>query len=85
MVMEEASFSALITRLATGAYIALGMLEDPVEKKKKKDLKLAQFTIDTLSMLEKKTKGNLTKEEEAYLKGIIAELRATFVKIKEEL
>jgi len=82
--MEDATFSALIARLAVGAFIALGLIEDPIGKKKKKDLKLAQYTIDTLSMLSEKTKGNLSKEEEAYLKNIIAELKTTFVKSKEE-
>ncbi len=82
--MEETTFSALITRLATGALIALGLIEDPIKKKKKKDLNLAQYTIDTLSMLEEKTKGNLSREEEVYLKNIIAELKTNFVKVKEE-
>jgi len=84
MVMEDVTFSALIARLATGALISLGLLEDPMEKKKKKDLELAQYAIDTLSMLSEKTKGNLNKEEESYLKNIISELKTNFVRVKEE-
>ncbi len=82
--MEEVTFSALIARLATGALIALGIVKDPIENKQKIDLELAQYAIDTLSMLKEKTKGNLTREEKAYLKNIIGELKRNFVQIKDK-
>lgn len=82
--MEKVDFVSFIMRIATGAYIALGLVEHPETKEKKRDLELAKYTIDTLDMLGEKTKGNLTKEEEIFFKEVISELKLKFVKIKEE-
>ena len=43
---------------------------------------MAKQTIDILSMLEEKTRGNLTKEEENMLKNILYDLRIAFVREK---
>ena len=82
--MEEPSFVALIVRLATGAYISMGLIEDPVSGEKKKDLEVARITIETLDMLKEKTKGNLTPEEAGFLEETLADLKLKFVKAKEE-
>ena len=82
--MEEANFISLVVRLATGAYVAMGLVEDPITKKKNKDLEVAQYTIDSLDMLKEKTKGNLTKEEDAFINEVLADLKLKFVKVKEE-
>jgi hypothetical protein len=81
---EKVDFISFIMRMATGAYIALGLVEHPETKEKKKDLELAKFTIDTLDMLKMKTKGNLTKEEEVFFNEILSDLKLKFVKVKEE-
>jgi len=83
-MMEEASFVALVVRLATGAYISMGLIEDPVSGEKKKDLEVARITIETLDMLKEKTKGNLTTEEAGFLEETLADLKLKFVKAKEE-
>jgi hypothetical protein len=41
----------------------------------------AQFAIDLLGVLEEKTKGNLTEDEAAELRDVLARLRARFVQI----
>ena len=61
----------------------LGVLEDPVSGKKVKNLAMGKQTIDILSMMEKKTKGNLSKEEESMLKNILYDLKIIYVKEKE--
>jgi hypothetical protein len=43
---------------------------------------MAKQTIDILSMLEEKTRGNLTNEEENMLKNILYDLRIAFVREK---
>lgn len=43
------------------------------------NLELARHTIDILGMLQEKTKGNLTEEEERLLSGMLYELRLKFV------
>jgi len=71
-------------RMATGAYIAIGTIEDPITGKKKEDVKMAQYLIDSLRILQEKTNGNLEVEEKGYLDQIIADLELKFVKIKEK-
>jgi hypothetical protein len=81
--IEEASFASIIMRLATGAYISLGLVEDPTNGKKNKNLEMTKYLIDSLRILRDKTKGNLNREEEGYLNNIIQDLELKFVKEKE--
>ena len=81
--IEEASFASIIMRLATGAYLSLGLVEDPTTGKKNKDLEMTKYLIDSLRILREKTKGNLNREEEDYLNNIIQDLELKFVKEKE--
>ena len=50
---------------------------------KKTDLSLAKHTIDTIAMLQEKTTGNLTEEEQKFTESILADLRWRFVKAKQ--
>lgn len=43
------------------------------------NLPLAKHTIDTLAMLQDKTKGNLTSAEAELLDGLIYDLRLKFI------
>ena len=75
----EATFGLFIYGLMMEAMIALGEAENPMTKKKEASPVHAKFVIDTLDMLKTKTKGNLNKDEEAMLEGILYELRMRFV------
>ncbi len=81
--LEKATFLSIVLRMATGAYISLGLVEDPSTGKKNKDLEMAKYLIDSLRILRDKTKGNLDKEEEGYSNNIIQDLELKFVKEKE--
>ena len=61
--------------------MALGGMEDPQSGQRFVDLDLAKHHIDTLAMLEEKTKGNLSAEEAAALKNTLSELRMGFVQL----
>ena len=78
--LPEVSFNGLIFSLSSSALIYLGEVPDPKTNKKIKDLELAKHTIDTISMLKEKTKGNLTEEEEKFLDSVLADLRWRYVK-----
>lgn len=81
----EASFGLFVTSLMMQALVALGEMENPVTKKKETSLAQSRFIIDTLEMLEEKTKNNLTKDESEMLGSILYELRMRFVaKSKKE-
>ena len=45
------------------------------------DLALAKHLIDTLEVLETKTKGNLDEQESAVLSQVLRELRMIFVEV----
>jgi len=76
---ETIDFSTLIFSLATGALINLGVAPDPVTKKRTKNLPIARQNIDILSMLQAKTKGNLSTEENQLLESLLSEVRVRFV------
>ncbi len=62
--------------------VHLGVMDDPSTGEKVKNLPLAKQTIDILGMLEEKTKGNLTEDEEKMLKNILYDLRMIYIKEK---
>jgi hypothetical protein len=81
--IEKATFLSIVMRMATGAYISLGLVPDPTTAKTNKDLKISKYLIDSLIILREKTTGNLDKEEEGYLNNIIQDLELKYVKEKE--
>ena len=67
--------------LVTSAMLQLGLAAPPGEPAPRPDLPAAQETIDLLALLQQKTKGNLTREEEEILSGSLSELRLAFVEL----
>ena len=78
--MPNITFATFIFSLNSSALVQLGMMDNPMTGKKDINLPLAKQTIDILSMLEEKTKGNLGKDEAAMLKSILYDLRILYVK-----
>lgn len=78
--LPEINFATFVFSLNSSALVHLGMIEDPGVGKKEKNLPFAKQTIDILGMLEEKTKGNLSKDEENLLKNILHDLRLMYVK-----
>jgi hypothetical protein len=78
-VMPEVTFAALVMSLNTSALFHLGEISDPATGEKQLDLVLVEHTIDTLEMLEKKTKGNLSVEEQEILKNVLYDLKMRYV------
>ena len=76
------NFSTFVISLNASALVHLGQLEDPATGSKSKNLPMAKQTIDILSMLEEKTKGNLTADEENILKNLLYDLRINYVREK---
>jgi hypothetical protein len=74
------NFSTFIFSLNSSALVQLGMMEDPITGEKSKNLPLAKQTIDIISMLEEKTRGNLHADEAAMIKNILYDLRIHYVK-----
>jgi len=83
-VMPEVTFTAFVMSMNTSALFHLGEISDPASGEKQTDLVLAQHTIDTLAILEQKTKGNLTDDEQDLLKHVLYDLKMRYVRIVSE-
>lgn len=81
--LPEINFPTFIMSLNASALVHLGVLDNPATGKKENNLALAKQTIDILCMLEEKTRGNLSKDEESMLKNILYDLRIIYVKEKK--
>ena len=78
--LPEVNFATFIFSLSSSALLHFGEIPDPSSGSKKKNLGMAKHTIDILSMLEEKTAGNLTSDEEQLFKNILYDLRMRYVK-----
>jgi uncharacterized protein DUF1844 len=76
----EIDFTHFILSLSTSALIQLGEVQDPLTQKPGKNLPLAKQTIDLISMLKEKTKGNLSSDEEKVTDYVLYDLRMRYVK-----
>ncbi len=81
--LPKIDFSSFILSLYSSGLVQLGKVEDPSTGKKSINLDLAKHTIDMIAMLEEKTKGNLTEEEDNLLKALLSEIRLAFVEAKD--
>lgn len=80
---DPASFVNFLMSIASNAAMALGVMEHPVTHKREVDLQLAKHWIDVLGMLERKTRGNLTPQEEKIVGGLLADMRLQYVSMVE--
>ncbi len=80
--LPPASFPLLVTDIITQPLISMGQVPDPVDGKSVVRLDLARHSIDILAMLQDKTKGNLTGEEEQMLEDALHQLRMLFVTVQ---
>lgn len=75
--LPPASFELLVFSLAIQAQMELGLGEPSAGQVP--DLDIARHTIDLLAILQQKTKGNLTLEEQRLLENTLTELRFRYV------
>ncbi len=77
--LPKIDFATFILSMSHSALIQLGDAPDPETNKAQPDLRLARQTIDLLGLLEEKTKGNLSGDEERLLGQVLFDLRMRFV------
>lgn len=80
----EAQFSTLVLSIGSSALMALGLAPNPQTEKVEKNLEMAQFHIDLLSILKDKTKNNLTLEESQFLDHLVHDLQVKFIQARNE-
>ena len=78
--LPEVNFSTFIVSLSTEILFHLGEIAHPGTGERQKNLVLAKHAIDTLAMIQDKTKGNLTEEEQKFLESMLYDLRMCFIR-----
>ncbi|RMH34714.1 MAG: DUF1844 domain-containing protein [Nitrospirae bacterium] len=73
------TFSSFIFSLGTSALMLMGETIDPRQPAPPVNLPQAKEIIDILSMLEEKTQGNLSTDEESVLRDMLYTLRMKYV------
>ena len=77
--LPEVTFSTLVFSFSSSALVHLGEIPEPGTQETNVDLALAKQVIDTLGLLQDKTKGNLDKEEEQLLRSVLYDLRLRYI------
>ena len=72
-------FPSYVLGYYTQGLVLLGEVPNPYTNKKEEDVESARNIVDILTMLEEKTKGNLSSEENQLLGAVLYELRMKFM------
>jgi hypothetical protein len=78
------SFAGFVISLATTAAVHFGDMADPnTGERQEPDLVAAHQMIDLISLLQDKTKGNLTADEAKLVDDLLYELRMRYVQAQQ--
>lgn len=74
-------FATFILSLSHSVLVHLGDAPDPSGGPVRRDVTMAKQTIDLLGVLQEKTEGNLSGEEERLLAQVLYDLRMRYVEV----
>ncbi len=77
-------FSTFLLSLSHSALMHLGEARHPDDDRIERNLPLAKQGIDLLGLLEEKTRGNLTGDEERLLSQVLFDLRHRYLELTKE-
>ena len=81
--LPDATFYGMANMLGVEAAMHLGLIQNPGEEARPPDVEAARHLIDMLGILQAKTRGNLTAEEDSILEDMLADLRMQFVAVSK--
>ncbi len=81
--LPAVDFVTFVVSMSHSALLHLGDAPDPATGRRDENLPLARQTIDLLAVLQEKTRGNLTGDEERVLTQAIYDLRMRFVEVSK--
>ena len=76
---NPSSFINFLSTLVTNAAASLGAMPHPVTGQQSVDLDTGKYWIDVLAMLQEKTDGNLSSQEEKLLKSVLGDLQMQYL------
>jgi hypothetical protein len=84
--LPPANFTFLVESILMQAQVQLGLLRFGGEEEgaQEPNLRLASHSIDLLAVLQDKTRGNLTVEEQRLLENGLTELRFRYVQVSDD-
>ncbi|MGD0437103.1 MAG: DUF1844 domain-containing protein [Bryobacteraceae bacterium] len=83
--LPPATFEFLILSLKTQTEIQLGLMHFGEDKDQPEpNFTIARNSIDLLAMLQEKTRGNISIEEQRLVENSLTELRFRFVQVMEQ-
>lgn len=77
--MKEELFKHVVYIFASSCWQSLGKVPNPMTGKEEKNLDMAKQAIDILEVLESRTKGNLTSQEETFLQQSLTDMRLNYI------
>jgi hypothetical protein len=80
-VLPSVDFATFVLSLSHSALVHLGQAANPDTGRIDQSLPLARQTIDLIAMLEDKTRGNLSGDEERLVGQILFDLRMRYVEL----
>jgi hypothetical protein len=85
--LPPATFDFLVESILMQTQIQLGLLRlgESDEDHAEPNLPLARHSIDMLAMLQEKTRGNLSVEEQRLVENGLTELRFRFIQVADEM
>jgi hypothetical protein len=78
--LPPVDFATFILSIVTSAMVSLGEAKAP-DGETHLDLPLARQMIDLIAMLQDKTRGNLSGEEERLINQVLFDLRMKFIEV----
>lgn len=82
--LPPASFEFLVLSLRTQAEMHMGLIYTGEKDRPEPDFRIARHSIDLLAMLQDKTRGNISLEEQRLLENSVTELRFRFVQAMQQ-
>jgi len=76
-------FIEFVMMQAQNAALFLGQIPNPQSGQGEVNLELARMFIDQLTMIQEKTRGNLSSEEAGVLRNTLANLQMAFVEVSQ--
>jgi hypothetical protein len=82
--LPQIDFATFVLSLSHSALMHLGEAPHPEDGRVEKNLPLAKQNIDLLGLLDEKTKGNLTGDEERLLSQVLFDVRMRYVELTKK-
>ena len=83
--LNPSLFDVLVLSLGNAALVGLGLMSEPGVQTTAVDLQATEYNIELLEMLQKKTRGNLSPDEQKMIDGLLYDLRLKYVDAKRRV